>query len=58
MKTSKEVKYMIGLYKKSNEICSTLEQWEKGKIFKISKRNPTKVKYNGKIYNSLNALRV
>lgn len=25
MKTSKEVKYMIGLYKKSNEICSTLE---------------------------------
>lgn len=57
----KEIHWIEKLLKEGHpiqnkEICSTLEQWEKGEIFKISKRNLTKVKYNGKIYNSPSAL--
>ena len=40
----------------NKEIITTLEQWEIGEIFKISKRTPNKVEYNGKIYSSLNIL--
>jgi predicted GIY-YIG superfamily endonuclease len=41
---------------KNKEIIVTSEQWEIGEIFKISKRVPAKVEYNGKVYSSLNVL--
>lgn len=40
----------------NKEILSTMEQWEIGETFNITQKIPNKVKYNGKIYNSLNAL--
>lgn len=39
----------------NKEIISTLEQWEVGETFKIFKRTPNKIEYQGKIYPSLNS---
>lgn len=40
----------------NKEILYTMEQWDIGKTFTITQKTPNKVKYNGKTYNSLNAL--
>jgi predicted GIY-YIG superfamily endonuclease len=57
----KEIYWMEKLLKdghpiQNKEILSTMEQWEVGETFNITRKIPAKVKYNGKIYNSLNAL--